>query len=446
MEGKILDKNTRRVISLFTIIFIGVSLLMAGCTDKPTADTQAQQVSTETAVSVQKSQRGNISGMIEYTGRLKPLHDVYVIPKLAGKVVSIPVSVGTSVKKGDLLLEFDTSDLQPQINQAQAAYNVAKINIDDAKKKKSDLQNLKKKLTDQQNSLLSQQKQLNNTITQLTNQMADLKKQLAVAPTEQAKAQIQSAIDALQVQLSKAQDGLTSIGEALKTVQSQLSTLASSEMQLPSDDLLNAQLKQAEAALNAAKYQLGNAKVYAPISGIVASINTDVGSMVSQSTPPMDIIDTSKMLLDIQVTENNISKIKSGQEVTLKIDVLPDKEFSGVIKSVSPTPDPRSQNYPVRIEIANDDAVLKAGMFARAEIAIEKKENVILVPTMAVLDENGVKYVYVVENGKAKKIEVETGLDDGEMVEITKGIDEGQDIIVEGQQYLSDGSDVTVVK
>ncbi|AEE96860.1 efflux RND transporter periplasmic adaptor subunit [Mahella australiensis] len=433
-------------VSIAAATLVTVGLLMTGCSDQPQTSTQDQQKNAAVAVSVQKVALGSVGNSREYTARLKPIQDVMIIPKLPGKVTAIPVEIGDAVKKGDLLLELDTSDIQPQIDQAQAAYNVAKINVNDTKKKKEDLDNMEKKLKDQQNSLTSQQKQLNDTVKQLQSQLNDLKKQLASAPDERVKAQLQSTIDALESQLSKAQDGLSSVNEALKAVQTQISSIATSKMQIPSDELLNAQLKQAEAALNLAKHQLTNTKIYAPIDGIVASVNVDEGEMVAQTTLPMNVIDVSKLLMDIQVAEADISKIQKGQSVNIKVDAVPDQTYNGTVTMISPTPDPRSQNYPVSIQIDNKGNYLKAGMFARAELAVDKKTDVIVVPSTAVLDENGIKVVYVADGGKAQKQQVEIGMDDGKMVEIKKGLDVGQNIVVEGQQYLTDGADITIAE
>lgn len=433
-----------------------VVMLLAGCSSVSKQQLQDQPKNTAVVVKIKKVVRSSISDTREYTGRLKPVQDVLVVPKLAGKVVDIPVKIGDAVKKGDLLMELDTADIQPQVNQAQAAYNVAKITVNDTKQKKKDMDDMEKKLKDQQSSLISQQKQLSDAQKQLQVQIDDINKQLADLENtkgqipeqqyQQTKAQLEGMLKTLNDNMNKVRSGLDAVNEGLKAVQSQLSSLSSAKMQLPSDELLDAQLKQAEAGLALAKHQLGNAKIYAPIDGIVASISVEEGEMVAQTMAPVDIIDTTKLLLDIQVDENEITKLKEGQTVSVKIDAVPDQAYTGEITMVSPITDPRSQNYSVRIQIDNAAGYLKAGMFARAQLVIAQKDDVIAVPAEAVLDENGVKVVYVAKDGKAQKRRVEVGMNNSDMIEITKGLDVGEDIIVEGQQYLTDGVNITIAK
>ena len=118
--------------------------------------------------------------------------------------------------------------------------------------------------------------------------------------------------------------------------------------------------------------------------------------------------------------------------------------FLGKVISISPNVDPMTQSYRTRIEVPNEGKSIKGGMSAKVEIAVEAKENVIAVPIESVISESGKNFVYVVEEGRAVKKEVLTGISNQKLMEIDGDIKEGDQIVVKGQNFLSDNSKVIV--
>jgi RND family efflux transporter MFP subunit len=160
----------------------------------------------------------------------------------------------------------------------------------------------------------------------------------------------------------------------------------------------------------------------------------------------MRIVNTDKLKVNVGVSEQIINKIYKDQKVDVKVKVATDQILKGTVKAVSPVPDQRTQIYPVEIEIDNADNLIKPGMFAEILFDIEKRDNVLAIPSGAVQEDNGKKYVYVVENGIVKKRDIEIGLDNGNYVEIKSGLKEKDKVVVKGQNYVEDGEKVKVVR
>ncbi|MFO7154428.1 MAG: efflux RND transporter periplasmic adaptor subunit, partial [Caldicoprobacter oshimai] len=108
--------------------------------------------------------------------------------------------------------------------------------------------------------------------------------------------------------------------------------------------------------------------------------------------------------------------------------------------------DPRSQAYGVRVKIDNSPGKLRPGMFARAGLVLDKKENAVVVPKRAIVRQGDKAYVFVIKGGSVERREVQVGMDDGERIEVISGLKSGEQVVVKGQAYLKEGQEVNVVK
>lgn len=159
----------------------------------------------------------------------------------------------------------------------------------------------------------------------------------------------------------------------------------------------------------------------------------------------MTIIDTETLILQVPLTEYEVTRVTAGQQIGLYVDAL-DSEYAGTVEWVSPAIDARTQSYYARIRIDNADGHLKPGMYARAEIVVDRSKDSVLLPKEALMRENGAVYVYVIENGATRRAAVTLGLDDGYTVEILSGVKEGDTVVTKGQAYLNDGIAIEIIE
>lgn len=189
------------------------------------------------------------------------------------------------------------------------------------------------------------------------------------------------------------------------------------------------------------------AEVKAPIKGTVIRYYVDIGdSVIPQEPMPqepvLNIAYMDKVKIVVNVGEKDISKLRKGEKVRVSVDAYPEESFLGRVVRVAPAVDPRSRKVKVELEIENKDHRLKPGMFADVEIIYNEHKNVLVVPRIAVLEKEGRKILFTVEDDRAKLREVKTGVSDEEKIEIVEGLTERESVVIEGNYGLTDGAKV----
>lgn len=208
---------------------------------------------------------------------------------------------------------------------------------------------------------------------------------------------------------------------------------------------------QLKAQFDAAKSQYANMQentvLVSPVTGLVTARNYDPGDMtgqlpvlsVGQVTPVVKVI--------INISENDLSTIKTGMPVSISFDAFGDREFAGTVHRVYPTVDPATRTFSVEVRIANHDASIRPGMFARVAVDLGSQNNVV-VPDRAVVKQTGSgnKYVYVLRDGHVSYKKVELGQRLDTAYELLGGIEDGDTVVISGQTRLADGVAVEVKK
>ncbi|MDH7511380.1 MAG: efflux RND transporter periplasmic adaptor subunit [Clostridiales bacterium] len=215
-------------------------------------------------------------------------------------------------------------------------------------------------------------------------------------------------------------------------------------------DASKAQLDQAQAAVNLARHSLNVAIMKAPFSGIIASKNADVGDVINPmmgafsggSGGVLTLVDFSRIKIRVDVSPSEITRVKKGQPAILRVPSLPEHEFRGTITVINLAADPLTKKFGVEVAVDNPDLVLRPGTFGEIAFEISTHEDALVVPQKAILSN---KYLFVVEDGKAVKREVVLGLQNATMVEITSGLAEGDEVIVEGNFGLEEGATVNII-
>ncbi|NLK92814.1 MAG: efflux RND transporter periplasmic adaptor subunit [Bacteroidales bacterium] len=189
-----------------------------------------------------------------------------------------------------------------------------------------------------------------------------------------------------------------------------------------------------------------NTFLRAPFSGVIAAKNYENGELYA-GTPILLLVDMANLKAHINIPESYYPSIKEGMNVAITSDVFTDKEFKGIIEIVSPVIDATTHTFQVQIKISNAGGVLRPGMFARIGVDFDKI-NAKVVPYQAVLKLQGSneRYVYVNNNGVAKRVKVQMGKRYDDKIEILSDeLKEGDQLVVVGQARLVDGVKVNVV-
>lgn len=198
-----------------------------------------------------------------------------------------------------------------------------------------------------------------------------------------------------------------------------------------------------ENDLSLAKKNIEDAKIKAPISGIVSNKKVLIGQMVSPGSELFKLVNIDKMYVEVGIAEKDMPFIKNGQECMAKVDVF-SNIFNGEITNIGPEPNNDTNTYPVKILIDNPGGKLKSGMFATVDIILDNHKNTLAVPKKAVLKEKDQYFVFIEVDKMAVKKEVRLGFSSDEHYEIIEGIHEGDQVIVVGNDDLEDGKLIEV--
>jgi RND family efflux transporter MFP subunit len=172
----------------------------------------------------------------------------------------------------------------------------------------------------------------------------------------------------------------------------------------------------------------------------------DVGTMVSPGMAISNIVDVSTLKVKVNVGEHEAFQLKAGDKVEISTDVYPNEKFDGRVDNIASKAD-EAHTYPVEIRIANSTRYpLKAGMFARISFTSVAPAEALVIPRAALVGSIKNAQVYVVQNNKASLRSVVIGAQSGEFLEVQEGLKEGDVVVTNGQNNLSDSTSVVIVK
>ena len=206
--------------------------------------------------------------------------------------------------------------------------------------------------------------------------------------------------------------------------------------------LTESDVERAKAALSIAKQKLAKTKIYAPLASRVKEKMVSEGDFVKNGTRLFTLIQPNPLKLRFSVSERDVGKMKVGQDVSVKVDAFPDREFKGKVSIVFPSLEEKTRTLSIEALVPDKEGVLKPGLFARVILYTGGMKDTVVVPNTALLYEGDQIRVYVVEDDRAKERPVKLGNKYGDEMEIVEGIKEGDKVVTAGQQGLSEGAKV----
>lgn len=176
--------------------------------------------------------------------------------------------------------------------------------------------------------------------------------------------------------------------------------------------------------------------IVAPTSGVVDAVNVSLGQSVEPGTALLHLSDRSEVDVIARVYEEDLGKVRVGQQASVRTLSYPDTAFQGVASLIGPSLDPDSRTVELWIRLANPEGLLKPHMFARAGLALRENPSVLAVPVAAVIEANGEKFVFVRQKGAFERVDLGTGTSDGQYLEVTKGLVPGDEVVTQGNREV----------
>lgn len=369
--------------------------------------------------------RGALSDHVLVVGNLIGAATVEVAPRVNGRLQAVNVKLGDTVRRGQVLARVEDEEIQQQVRQAEASYQVAQATI---RQREADLKLAKTNL-DRSKSLVDRE-----LLPQQTYDDTEARHQAAIAQL----------------------------------------------------DLARAQFEQSKARLDELKITLANTNIVSPVDGFVSRRYLDPGSSVGANSPVAAVVDIRTVRLVANLVERDVKQVRAGTPAIMEVDAYPGEKFSGTVSRVAPVFDPSTRTAEMEIEVPNPGFRLKPGMYARVELTVETRGEALTVPRNSLVDYEGRSGVFIAgpapagraagpaagESGQGRRGEgapansggrqagaagpggggtpglvarflpVETGIRTIERVEILGGIPEGARVITVGAGALRDGDPI----
>ena len=182
-----------------------------------------------------------------------------------------------------------------------------------------------------------------------------------------------------------------------------------------------------------------NVDLHSPIDGVITTRSFDAKNIFGGAQPILTVMQIMPVKVMVNISEIYFPQVKMGMEVRVRLDVYPDKHFTGKVNIIYPTIDQLSRTFRAEVTIANADMAIRPGMFARVELNFGTLDHVV-VPDLAVIKQPGTntRYVFTVENGVARRRELQLGRLTGNSFEVISGIEQGVQVVIAGQSRLLD--------
>ena len=392
----------------YLILFLGALSLLAlsAC-----GGSKAEPAALPAGVAVQVStvERRDVATENRVTGSVTSDNETSIYVASTAKCTAVYVEAGDTVEEGDVICTLD-------LGSTLASYNAAKISYDSAASSYSQ----QKDVFDSQ--LVLQDKQ----IALYEKTLADTKSLYEIGAASQLE------IDQAELALEGAKLQRASLVAQRDSTLAQLR--AGMENYRSSLEQLNIVMDNVDA----------NGNVVSPASGTLASLTAVEGGFVSANYPVAVISGAEQMKVTVYVSETLVPKLAIGDTTHVTV-ASANADFAGVIRSIEQTANIQTKLYAVVVSVPADVTGLVSGMFATVTFFTETAAGALAIPSEAILTANGEQYVFVVENGAAVRTPVATGLTGSGVTSVLSGLNAGQQLVVVGQQYLSDGDAVRIV-
>ena len=421
---------------------LGASLLLLVLTSCNKQQPEAKAPPQAVRVEVKDINNNSVKLSSEFVGRLEAKKRVALAPRVDGRILSIAVQEGDTVKQGDLIVQLQTTREEGEVQEAQSGVDLQKANVSNAESE----------LREVEADVASAEANVEQSRADLREQEAEL--ELAQTNLERSKflvkegAQSQQILDDRTKDLNAAKAQRDALKAALNSSQKALN--AAQERVASARSAISGQqasLKQAQSRVSVASENLNFNRITAPIDGTVSSIDPKVGDYLEVGEQITSIVQDNTLELNIGVPLEQASKLKIGLPVEI---VSPQGEAiaEGDVSFISPRTDRSSQAILVKAAF-NNDGRLKDDSFARARLIWSEQPGV-LIPTIAVSRIAGKSFVFVaVEKEQedstvsiAEQRPVELGAIQGQSYQVISGIEPGDRLITSGILNLADGTPI----
>ncbi|GAB4123134.1 MAG: efflux RND transporter periplasmic adaptor subunit [Acidobacteriota bacterium] len=368
-------------------------------------------------------QRGDLALSVVATGSIVPVAKVEVKSKASGLIKELHADEGDLVKAGDVLVELDKELLQAQVREAEANLRAASARHEEARSELASAISLKRKMEMDLRNLEDKVAYHSKLVGRYEALFAE--KLIPHSDLDQRERDLQEArfaVEALKSELMMQSSRIDAAEKAVARVAAEVS--------------------QAQASLDRALENLRYATIRSPITGKVLKRHVEVGDAVSsilqlgsQATLIFTLGDMSQVYFEGRVDETDIGKVYEGQKALVRVDAYRDRPFEGKVIRIAPLGEKEDNviGFEVRVSVEDPDGILRAQMSANAEIIVQEKKQILLIPEQVIIyDQDRNSFAELYDPGaetQRRRTPIEVGISNGTTTEVLAGLDEGQTVV-----------------
>lgn len=368
--------------------------------------------------------RGDLALSVVATGAIIPVTTVELKSKAAGLIKSILVEDGQRIRPGQVLVELDKELLRAQLREAEANLAAAAARLEVAAADVSSARTMKKKIELDARNLEDDLRFRKRQVDRF--RLMSEEKIISLSELDKVEREYQDAylkLEALRSELLVQDSKIDAAGKESARVR--------------------AEVTQAEANLDRVRENLRYATITSPIEGTVLKRHVEVGDAVSsilqlgsQATLVMTLGDMSQLFVEGRVDESDVGRVFVGQSARVKVDAFRDKSFPGKVVRIAPLGIEKDNviGFDVRVSIVDEEKILRARMSANAEIVIEERKQVLLIPESAVVyDRDRETFADLYDpaaEGMKRRVPIRIGAGNGTITEVLEGLSEGDQVVL----------------
>ncbi len=469
------------------VVFALSALLVTGCVNRDAqrqaARTQAALADKSIAVSVQPVRLESFIDEFQITGTLQTGLDTQVTAETPGRLIQVLVKEGERVQAGQVIARQDTDDAQTRVRQARSAVNAARSTYQQAladsnqapvrssagvkaaearvRQAQAALELLKKGAREEERkrarAAVDAARSNMETAKKEMERNEELLRQGAISQSiaDQTRNAYQSALagyeqalegeriltnGARAEEISQAEQQLRAAQEDLRIAKSNQQLDTTFKMRV---DQAQANVESAEEQLQLALNAVSQAVIRAPFSGAVQGRPIQAGTFLGPGTPVLRLVSLDGIYFEGEVPEANLEKVQPGNKIRLTVSATPNVTYEGTVVAYNPLGAEAGRIFKVRASLDTTSELLKPGMFARASVEAGRTAKATTVPVNALVRSGRETFVFVAEGDKAVRKAVKVVIEQRGLAQV-EGVTEGQQVVVRGQDKLTDGAAIKV--
>jgi RND family efflux transporter MFP subunit len=429
--------------NLMGLIIAATVLVVTGCEQAAhkKTDHQAQAVMR---VEVVKPERRTVQRSVNEPGQLVAVETTPIHAKIDGYVHKVNVDIGYDIKKGQVLAELSVPEVEADLQEKRAAVGQAEARRAQAE---AAVEVAQAAVASAEARVVEVRAGIKRADADLTRWQQEYRR---VEQLFQERAQTGTLLDETRNKLRGAEASRDEVGAQVKSAEAALRE-SRSELDKARADVVaaTASIEVARAEVRHAEAMLGYTRIEAPYDGIVTRRLVDTGHLTkpgSDGEPLFVVARTDVITIAVDIPETDSTDVNPGDHAIVKLQAMKGRTVEGKVTRTAWALDPKTRTIRAEIDIPNPDGKLRPGLYVYATVILEEHPNVLTIPTTAVFQEKDQAFCVIVADGKARRLPIVTGLNDGTRIEVTSGLQGSEDVVKASAASLVEGQPVAAAR